>query len=87
MIVLERFQNRHKFKQQDSPRLYTAPKYGRTTQFAPNIPDETEITEDENKFLEQVLGDLLYNGMNIYCTMLVAINSIAVNKNMACKKP
>ena len=79
-IVLERFRNRHKFKTQHSPHPFTAPKYGRTTQFASNIPDEIEISEDDIKFLEQVLGALLYYGMAIDCTMLVAINSIAVNK-------
>ena len=31
-------------------------------------------------FLEQVLGALLYYAMAIDCTMLVAINSVAVNK-------
>ena len=28
----------------------------------PNIPGKTEITEHENKFLEQVMGSLLYYG-------------------------
>ena len=79
-MALERFRNRQICKKQDSPHPYTAPKYGRTTQYAPIIPDRSEITTEENKFLEQVLGALLYYGMAIDCTMLVAINSVAVNK-------
>ena len=67
-------------KKQDSPHPYTAPKYGCTTQVAPNIPNDTEITKDENKFLEQMLGALLYYSISIYCTMIVSVNSIAVKK-------
>ena len=79
-MVLERFRKRHTFKEQHSPHPYNAPKYGRTVQFAPNIPDQSELSQDDNKFLEQVLGSLLYYAMAIDCTMLVAINSVAVNK-------
>ena len=47
------------FQKQYSPHPYTAPKYGQMTHFAPNVPDESEITADEHNFLEQVLGALL----------------------------
>ena len=79
-LVIERFRKRQHFKIQDSPHPYAAPKYGRTQQYAPNIPSESEISTEDNKFLEQVLGALLYYAMAIDCTMLVAINSVAVNK-------
>ena len=71
LMVLERFRNRQKFKQQDLPHLYTAPKYGQSMQFARILPKASKITEEENIFLEQVLGALLYYGMAIDCTMLV----------------
>ena len=79
-LVLARFWKKHKFRIQDFPHPYNAPKYGRTTQFAPDIPETSEISTDNNKFLEQVLGTLLYFAMTIDYTMLVTINVIAVNK-------
>ena len=82
---LDRFCKQHKFKAQDSPHPYTTPKYGRTTQFAPNIPETSEISANDNNFLEQVLGTLLYYALTINCTMVVTINSIAVNKKYGMK--
>ena len=82
-MMLARFCNQQKIKKQDSPHPFTSPKYGRSIQFAPTIPEEKEITKKENKFLEQVLGALVYYEMAIDCTMLVAVNSIAVNKKYA----
>ena len=65
---------------EDSPHPYTAPKYGRKVQDALQAPETVEITPDENKFLEQVLGTFLYYGQAVDSTMLMAINSIAVRK-------
>jgi hypothetical protein len=43
-------------------------------------PTEKEITAEQNKRLEKLLGSLLFYGMAIDGTMLTAINSIAVAK-------
>ena len=61
-MVLKQFRNKQTFKQQDSPHPYTAPKYGHTTQFSPKIPEHREIRDEDNKFLKQFLGALLYYG-------------------------
>ena len=73
-------------KPQDSPHPFTAPVYGRKEQTMPTIPDETEISEQDTKFIEQVLGTFLYYGQAVDPTMLLTINAIACAKKHGMKK-
>lgn len=72
-------------KPQDSPHPFSAPVYGRKEQTMPTIPDEPEISEQDMKFIEQVLGTFLYYGQAEDPTMLLTINVNACAKKHGMK--
>ena len=84
--VLLKLCNGRRHKKQDSPHPYNTPQYGKQTQIAPNIPETPEIDQNEMKLIERVIGNFLYYGRAVDNTMLVACNSIAVNKKYGMKK-
>ena len=72
-----RFEHIASFLHQYSPHPYTAPKYGAKVQYADIIAADPNLTPEQKKFVQQVVGVFLFYGRTIDSTMLAAIGSIA----------
>ena len=83
--ILHNFNHPTPTKPQDSPHKCVG-KYGDWQKLLPNPPAEKQITAEQNKRLEKLLGSLLFYGMEIDCTILTAIKSIAVAKKHGMKE-
>ena len=83
--ILHKFNHPTPTKPQDSTHKCVG-KYGDWQKLLPNPPAEKQITAEQNKRLEKLLGSLLFYGMEIDCTILTAIKSIAVAKKHGMKE-
>ena len=52
----------------------------------PMVPKKPEISTQDTKFIEQVLGTFLYYGQAVDPTILLTINAIACAKKHGMKK-
>jgi hypothetical protein len=59
------------------PHPHTLPTYGATIQFAKQIDQTTLATKEQKKYIEQVIGILLYYGRAADSTLLVALSLLA----------
>lgn len=75
--VLSRFKHPPVTRQQDSPHAYIAPTYGRGAQYEKYLSPSPPLPPEKLKYLQQVIGSLLYYGRMIDSTILVALNTLA----------
>jgi hypothetical protein len=64
-------------KPQWQPHPHAIPTYGATIQYAKQIDQSRPATKDEQKYIRQVIGVLLYYGRAVGSTLLVALSSLA----------
>ncbi|KAL7551824.1 hypothetical protein ACHAWF_015016 [Thalassiosira exigua] len=75
--ALKRFNHKRPAKAQNSPHQHVPPNYGAKQQFTQAQDDEPELSPDDKKYVQQVLGTFLYYARAVDCTMLVALSAIA----------
>ena len=80
--ALRRFNHKPTNHNQTSPRPYTRPTYGAHIQYADNLLPPN-ITLEQRKFIQQVVGVFLFYGRAFDSTMLSAISSIVCNLSTA----
>jgi len=84
--ALQRFNHPKPTRQQHAPHAWQKPKYGAKTQYA-TLPDNSEPLQSiDTKYVQEVLGTLLYYARAVDCTMLTAIGSIATQQAKPTKK-
>jgi hypothetical protein len=64
-------------KPQMQPHPHTVPTYGATIQYAKAIDSSPAATKEEEKYIGQVIGVLLYYGQAADSTILVGLSSLA----------
>jgi hypothetical protein len=64
-------------KPQIQPHPHTIPTYGVTVQYAKAIDASPVATRNEEKYIHQVIGVLLYYGRAVDSTILVGLSSLA----------
>ena len=69
-------------KPQRQPHPHTLPTYGATIQYAKHINQSPPATKEQQKYIQQVIGVLLYYGRAVYSTLLVALSSLARSVNL-----
>ena len=74
--ALKRFKRKKPNKWQASPHVHTIPNYGAKQQFAKAKCDEPGLGKDKKKYIQQVLGTLLYYARAVDLTMLVTLSAI-----------
>jgi hypothetical protein len=80
--ALHRFNHRFRQKHQHSPHKWASPEYGSRQQYEQH--DNTPALDlKDTKFVQEVLGTLLYYGRAVDCTMITAIGSIATHQASA----
>jgi hypothetical protein len=63
-------------KPQRQPHPHTLPTYGTTIQYAKHIDQSPPATKEQQKYIQQVIGVLLYYGWAVDSTLLVALSSL-----------
>jgi hypothetical protein len=63
-------------KPQQQPHPHSIPTYGATIQYAKHTDQSRPATKDEQKYIRQVIGVLLYYGWAVDSTLLVALSSL-----------
>ena len=63
-------------KPQLQPHPHTLPTYGATIQYAKHIDQSSKATKEQQKYIPQVIGVLLYYGQVVDSTILVALSSL-----------
>jgi hypothetical protein len=64
-------------KPQRQPHPHTLPTYGATIQYAKHADQSPPATKEQQKYIQQVIGVLLYYGRAVDSTLLVALSSLA----------
>ena len=64
-------------KPQLQPHPHTLPAYGATIQYAKRIDQSSKATKEQQKYIQQVIGVLLYYGRAVDSTILVTLSSLA----------
>ena len=78
--ALQRFGHERPRRLQFSPHPHVAPTYGAKTQFvAPEVPS-APLDKEGQKYVQAVVGTLLYYSRAVDPTMLVALNAIATQQ-------
>jgi hypothetical protein len=72
-----RFGHTHPNKPQMQPHPHTLPTYSTTIQFAKHIDQTPLATKEQQKYIQQVIGILLYYGRAVDSTLLVALSLLA----------
>ena len=75
--TLIRFGHTPPNKPQLQPHPHTVPTYGATIQYAKHIDQSSKATKEQQKYIQQVIGVLLYYGRAVDSTILVALSSLA----------
>jgi hypothetical protein len=75
--ALLRFGHKPPVKPQHQPHEHTTPTYGAMIQYAKAADTSTPLSKDEKKYIQQVIGTLLYYGRAVDATILVALSSLA----------
>ena len=75
--VLHKFQHKPPHRPQHAPHTWTSPVYGRKRQYA--LPDDKDpiVPKEKIKFVQKVVGSLLFYARAIENTMLPALNEIS----------
>ena len=64
-------------KPQHQPHQHTVSTYGATIQYAKAADTSKVISKEDKKYIQQVIGTLLYYGCTVNATILVALSSLA----------
>ncbi len=72
-----RFGHVYPTKPQMQPHPHTMPTYGATIQYAKAIHSSPAATKEEEKYIRQVIGVLLYYSQAVDSTILVGLSSLA----------
>ena len=85
--ALIKFQHCPLTKPQHAPAPHVIPKHSAQVQHAP-INDETELklSEDDKKFMQRVIGTLLYYDFAIDSTILAALSDLSAEHSIGTKK-
>jgi hypothetical protein len=75
--ALVRFGHTPLDKPQLQPHPHILPAYGATIQYAKCIDQSSKATKEQQKYIQQVIGVLLYYGQAVDSTILVALSSLA----------
>jgi len=75
--ALLRFGHPNPTKPQLQPHPHTIPTYGATIQYAKPLDDTLPATKDDQQFIRQVIGVLLYYARAVDSTLLVALSALA----------
>ena len=78
--ALTRFHHSKPMKPQDQPHPHIPPKYGAKQQFAEDDDGSPPLDKAGKKFIQEVVGTLLYYSRAVDCTMLAALGSIATQQ-------
>jgi hypothetical protein len=79
--ALQRFDHTRPQRSQNSPHQHVIPTYGARAQYAePDIPAGPLLDKDGKKYIQAVIGTLLYYSRAVDPTMLVALNAIATQQ-------
>ena len=63
-------------KPQHQPHQHTVPTYGTTIQYAKAADTSKVISKEDKKYIQQVIGTLLYYGCTVNAIILVALSSL-----------
>ena len=77
---LQRFKHPNPSRPQHSPHPWTAPTYGKNIQYA-QTNTNNDITKEQKKSLQQIIGYYLYYGRAIDNTILPSLGSISTSLN------
>lgn len=67
-----------------SPHKHVEPQYGAKQQFAnPQDPVQPTVSTQDIKYIQEVVGSLLYYGRGVDPTILVALSAIAAHQTIA----
>ncbi len=75
--TLLRFGHKPPNKPQHQPHEHTIPTYGATIQYAKAVDTTTPLSKDKKKYIQQVIGTLLYYGRAVDATILVVLSLLA----------
>jgi hypothetical protein len=75
--ALERFQHVKPIRPQNSPYPHTRPNYGAKVQYAAEIDNAPAVGKEDQKFIQQVTGTLLYYARAVDPTLLTPLSAIA----------
>ena len=75
--ALQRFNHEFPKKPQHQPHKHAVPVYGQKVQYAREADTSKPLSQEEKRFVQQVLGTFLYYGRAIDGTMLTALSAIA----------
>jgi hypothetical protein len=78
--ALQRFGHEHPRRLQFSPHPHVAPTYGAKTQFVEPEVQSAPLNKEGQKYVQAVVGTLLYYSRAVDPTMLVALNAIATQQ-------
>ena len=78
--ALTRFHHTKPRTPQDQPHPHIPPKYGAKQQFAEAEDGSAPLDKHGKKFIQEVVGTLLYYSRAVDCTMLAALGSIATQQ-------
>ncbi len=75
--TLLRFGHKPPHKPQHQPHEHATPTFGATIQYAKAEDTTQPLSKDDKKYIQQVIGTLLYYGRAVDATILVALSSLA----------
>ena len=78
--VLHKFQHKKTAKPQYAPHTWTAPVYGKTTQYAKCPDDSPLLDEASKKYAQSVVGSMLYYSRAVDPIMLPAFQAHPTEK-------
>jgi len=80
--ALLRFGHEPPNKPQMQPFPHTIPSYGAKVQYAKDLDSSPPATKEEEKYIRQVVGVLLYNGRAVDSTILIGLSSLAAAQSL-----
>ena len=75
--ALFRFRHKASTKPQHQPHQHTVPTYCATIQYAKAADTSKVLSKEDKKYIQQVIGTLLYYGRTVDATILFALSSFA----------
>jgi hypothetical protein len=78
--ALQRFAHERPLKIQNSPHPHVATRYGAKTQYVEPVEESPPLDKEKQRYIQAVVGTLLYYSRAVDPTMLVALNAIATQQ-------
>ena len=83
--AMVQFGHKQPSKPQMQPHPHTKPVYGAKMQYAKPTNNSEPATNEEEKFIHQVIGTLLYYARAVDLTLLVALSALSSAQSKATK--